>query len=53
MTYLKLSQDVEEYLTLRLGDKLTKTEIREMATRIMGMSIEHMNHIFDRVVERK
>lgn len=53
MSYLKLSQDVEEYLTQRLGDKMTKTEIQEMATRIMGMSIEHMNHIFDRVVKRQ
>lgn len=53
MTYLKLSQDVEEYLTQRLGDKLSKVEIAEIATRIMGMSIEHLNYIFDRVVERK
>ena len=53
MSFLKLSQDVEEYLTQRLGDKLTKTEIKEMATQIMGMAIEHTNYIIDRVVERK
>lgn len=53
MSYLKLSQDVEEYLIQRLGDKLTRAEIQEMATRIMGMSIEHMNHIFDKVVNRR